>query len=103
MLNIWFIEEQSNIIATMMMKQVDDYTGRIENVCCDANYRGKGINSKLLNEVIKYSREIGLTKLKVGTYEKLQSAIKFYEKNGFIEQKELRNPEKKSVYFELEL
>ncbi len=39
----------------MMLKKLKDSVGRIENVCCDIEYRGKGLAKQLLDEVFSFA------------------------------------------------
>lgn len=85
-LYIWYIEQEGKILATMMLKKLKDSVGRIENVCCDIEYRGKGLAKQLLDEVFSFAvQTLNLEKLQLGTYESLGRAIKFLSKNGFVE------------------
>lgn len=99
---IWYIEKEGKVIATMMLKILEESIGRIENVCCEIEYRGKGLAQKMLNELLKFSEEtLKLQKLQLGTYETLQRAIGFYTKNGFRENTELRNEKTHARYYEM--
>lgn len=100
-LYIWYIEEEEKVIATMMLKKLDENIGRIENVCCDVAYRGKGLAKRILDEILTFSREINLQKLQLGTYESLQRAIGFYQKWGFVEKEEERNSMTNARYYEM--
>lgn len=46
-------------------------------------FRGKGINSKILDELKLWSAEKGLTEIRLTVYDENLSAIRAYEKNGF--------------------
>lgn len=86
----------------MMLKKLEEDIGRIENVCCNIEYRGKGLANKLLNELFSFAiQNLNLHKLQLGTYESLERAIGFYQKNGFIEKQELRNSENQARYYEM--
>lgn len=103
-LYIWYIEENGKILATMMLKTLEDSVGRIENVCCDIKHREKGLAKQLLNELFDFSLQtLNLQKLQLGTYESLERAIGFYLKNGFVEKEELRNSTTHARYYEMML
>lgn len=103
-LYIWYIEENGKILATMMLKTLEDSVGRIENVCCDIEHRGKGLAKQLLNELFDFSiQTLNLQKLQLGTYERLERAIGFYLKNGFVEKEELRNSTTHARHYEMRL
>ena len=85
-----------------MLKKLGDSVGRIENVCCDIEYRGKGLAKQLLDEVFSFAvQTLNLEKLQLGTYESLGRAINFYLKNGFVEKEELRNSTTHARYYEM--
>lgn len=100
-LHIWYIEKEGAILATMMLKILDNNIGRIENVCCNAQYRGKGLAEKLLDSIIEFARAISLNSLQLRTFETLERAIHFYEKNGFVEMIQLRDEQEKARCYEL--
>lgn len=86
----------------MILKKLEEDIGRIENVCCDIEYRGKGLANKLLNELFSFAiQNLNLHKLQLGTYESHERAIGFYQKNGFVEKQELRNSENQARYYEM--
>ncbi|MBT8184328.1 MAG: GNAT family N-acetyltransferase [Eudoraea sp.] len=46
-------------------------------------YRGKGINQKIVAQLIKWSEKRGLKEIRLTVYEENNSAIRAYEKVGF--------------------
>lgn len=46
-------------------------------------HRGKGVNQKILDALINWAKERGLTEVRLEVYSVNQSAIKAYEKAGF--------------------
>lgn len=99
-LDIWYVENKDDVIAVMMMKKVEEKVGKIENVCCKKEFRGKGLSQKILDEIFFYAKKNGFEKIKLGTYESLERAIGFYKKNGFVENIEKRNSKDNSRFFE---
>ena len=78
-----------NIIATCCL-QIIEYLpqcndngkqGFICNVYTEEKYRNRGIQTKLLNEVIKYAKENDLCELDLSTDSEV--AISLYKKLGF--------------------
>lgn len=99
-LNIWYIKKENDVIATMMLNKIDETTAKIENVCCDKAYRGKGLSQKILDEIIVFAKNNRLKNIKLGTYDSLGRAVEFYKKNGFVENLEKRNLKDNSRFFE---
>ena len=85
-----FIEEDNgNIIATCCL-QIIEYLpqcndngkqGFVCNVYTEPEYRKKGVQTKLLNEVIEYAKENNLCELDLSTDSEV--AISLYKKLGF--------------------
>lgn len=100
-LHIWYAEKDGKVVATMMLKKISNDTGKIENVCCNPEYRGMGIAGKLLEELIQFAKKIELKKLELGTYESLERAINFYKKCGFTEKTNVQKASANARYYEL--
>lgn len=49
-------------------------------------YRGKGINKLIINELIVWTKSKNISELRLDVYEGNESAIKAYEKAGFSKQ-----------------
>lgn len=60
---------------------ISNRIGKIGRMCILKEYRNKGIGSKLINNIIEYSKNIGLEYIYLNAQ---INAIPFYEKNGFI-------------------
>lgn len=56
----------------------------INNFFIHKDYPGTGKGSRLLEEVIKRTDEIGIVELHVGTEKKNEGAIRLYKKHGFL-------------------
>lgn len=57
--------------------------GRITEFIIDKKYRGKGIGKILLNEMKDYLKYNGCKKILIAVFGYNESAIRFYEENGF--------------------
>lgn len=58
------------------------FMGYIEDFVVAESVRGKGIGTKLMNEVKKYCRENNINVIKLSSALPLESAHRFYEKNS---------------------
>ncbi len=56
----------------------------INNFFIHKDYQGTGRGSRLLEEVIKRTDEIGIVELHVGTEKKNEGAIRLYKKHGLL-------------------
>ncbi|MFB9080772.1 GNAT family N-acetyltransferase [Flavobacterium procerum] len=86
-----FIDEK--LAGTIALVRFSKDAGAIRKMFVKKEYRGKefGIAQQLLEELINFSRENGISDLYLGTVPILKAALRFYEKNNFktIEQEEL--------------
>ena len=58
----------------------------INNLFIHKDYQGKGIGSRLLEEVIKRTDKVGIVELHVGTEKDNERAISLYKKHGFLKE-----------------
>lgn len=57
---------------------------RLGDMMIKEKYRGKGVGSKLVEEVISYARNKNVKKIWLWTQEELKPATQLYKKMGFI-------------------
>lgn len=84
-------EENSEIIASgyALIKSTDkDYNnfktyGYLGFMFVKPEHRGKGINQLILDQLISWSKDQGVSEIRLDVYDKNESAVKAYEKAGF--------------------
>jgi N-acetylglutamate synthase-like GNAT family acetyltransferase len=79
------IEKDGGIIATAGIKEDSRETALLRRVFVNPAYRRKGYGSKLLEETIRFCRELGYGELVFRTTSKMVQAIELCKKNGFKE------------------
>ena len=95
------IDDNSNIIGTISCINKNEQECYLKYFYVDRQYRGKGVSKQLYKAFCDFIEEKKYKKIYLGTYEKLERAVKFYEKNGFIEYKnEMAKPGEKYFYKE---
>lgn len=57
---------------------------RFARICTLSEYQGLGVGTKMLSEIIKFVKNLNCDGLQIAVYIKNISAIKLYEKFGFI-------------------
>ena len=84
--NFWGASVDGELGGTIALLRFNEKAGAIRKMFVKKEFRGKeyGIASNLLNELIKYCSENGISDLYLGTVDILHAAIRFYEKKGFI-------------------
>lgn len=78
-----FVDEE--LIGTIALINTGDEAGCIRKMFVKKDFRGRewGTAQKLLDVLLLYCRDIGITNVQLGTVEQLKAAHRFYERNGF--------------------
>lgn len=99
---LWIaVDEDENVIGTIAIKQHNENEAELKRLYVRKDYRGKGLSDELYENLIMQAKENNLKRIFLGTYEKLESAIKFYKKRGFTQIEELDDELNGARYFEL--
>ncbi len=61
----------------------DEYHAFLGFMYVDPNFRGKGINKQLIDELIVWSKNKGMKMVSLTVFDDNKSAIKAYDKSGF--------------------
>lgn len=90
----WGAEIDGQIVGTIALIRFNPDQGAIRKMFVKKEFRGKdlGIAGKLLGGLINASRDKGISDLYLGTVPILQAAIRFYEKNNFVQIKKEELP-----------
>ncbi len=83
--NFWLAKMDNKLIGTIALIDCGEKTGTIRKMFVRKDFRGKewGTAQLLLETLQQHALENGIEKLFLGTVERLQAAMRFYEKNGF--------------------
>lgn len=81
--NCWIAIEQEEVVGTISLRKIDNNIGEVKNLYVHSKYRKQKIAQLLLDKLIDFSVKNGYSKLQLDTYDKFESAINFYHKNGF--------------------
>lgn len=81
--NLIVAEIDGKIVGTVAYQRFDEETAEIKRLYVDSSCRGMGVAKKLFDDILDRIRKQGYSKLYLETWEKLASARRFYEKNGF--------------------
>ncbi|WP_428663260.1 GNAT family N-acetyltransferase [Runella sp.] len=83
----WVALNGEQVVGTIALIDIGDHMGAIRKMFVHRDFRGKelGIASLLLNAMLKHCRQHGLASIYLGTLPRLQAAMRFYEKNGFVQ------------------
>lgn len=82
--NLWYATDNSGaIIGSIGLKKIDDSNAEIKKFFVDQKYRRKGVAQKLMTTLLKAASKHGFDCVYLGTVDKFQAALRFYEKYGF--------------------
>ena len=83
--NFWVAKHEGNVVGTIALIDCGENIGTIRKMFVKKEFRGKefGIAQRLLDILLSTAQQAKMTDVYLGTIEKLQAAIRFYERNGF--------------------
>lgn len=83
--NFWVAKHNNEVVGTIALIDCGENIGAIRKMFVKKEFRGKEyrIAQKLLDILEKSAQVNQITNLYLGTLERLQAAIRFYERNGF--------------------
>ena len=89
--SFYFVKSANEVIGYMKLNagpaqtelQKED-SFELERIYVLKDYQGKGIGRQLLDKAIQMAREKKASYIWLGVWEENKSAIKFYNKNGFV-------------------
>jgi DNA-binding MarR family transcriptional regulator/GNAT superfamily N-acetyltransferase len=79
----WIAEKDGKVIGSVFIVRQDDTTAKLRLLYVDPCARGLGIGSRLVNECLRFSRQVGYTKMVLWTNSILTDARRIYDKAGF--------------------
>ncbi|CAM3124209.1 bifunctional helix-turn-helix transcriptional regulator/GNAT family N-acetyltransferase [Janthinobacterium lividum] len=79
----WIAEKDGKVIGSVFIVRQDDTTAKLRLLYVDPCARGLGIGSRLVDECLRFSRQVGYTKMVLWTNSILTGARRIYDKAGF--------------------
>ncbi|WP_292010563.1 GNAT family N-acetyltransferase [Chryseobacterium sp.] len=85
--HFWGALINEELVGTIALIKFDEKAGAIRKMFVKKEYRGKELKiaQNLVDELISFCRKNGIDVLYLGTVNILKAAIRFYERNEFIE------------------
>ncbi len=99
-----FLAVKNNVVVGVAgLRRFSTTESEVKRMFVKEEARGFGIGKLLLQKCIETARKTGYKKIKLDTADFMQTAIKLYTDNGFVEIPAYRyNPHKAARYFELD-
>ncbi|MDN2680521.1 GNAT family N-acetyltransferase [Janthinobacterium sp. SUN033] len=79
----WIAEKDGKVIGSVFIVCQDDTTAKLRLLYVDPCARGLGIGSRLVDECLRFSLQVGYTKMVLWTNSILTDARRIYDKAGF--------------------
>jgi putative acetyltransferase len=83
--NFWLAKHKDEVVGTIALIDCGEGVGTIRKMFVKKEYRGKehNIAQRLFDKLENAAQESKMKAMYLGTLERLQAAIRFYERNGF--------------------
>ena len=95
------IDKKDDVIGTIALKKHNNNEAEIKKLYVRNDYRGTGLSKELYSKVMETTKNRRFKRIFLGTYDKLERAINFYQRRGFTQIDELYDEEEGARYFEL--
>ena len=83
-----FAAKKNSVLAGFIFLRLRKGIAGIDGLAVKKNFRKKGLGSKLLKHALEFLKEKNFSAARLFVLASNKSAIKFYKKNGFVENKE---------------
>lgn len=85
--NFWGAFIDGELVGSIALVKFDERAGAVRKMFVKKEFRGKELNiaQKLLEVLISFCRENGIDAIYLGTVSVLKAAMRFYERNHFIQ------------------
>lgn len=80
---IYFAVEDNEVMATCMVRNIENETWEICKLAADAKFKGRGAGNAVFEQCMKYAIERGAKKLLILSNSSLKTALHIYYKHGF--------------------
>jgi GNAT superfamily N-acetyltransferase len=83
----WGALQEGQLVGTIALISIGDGAGAIRKMFVRKEFRGKELRiaQRLFDNMVTYCKNNGIVDLYLGTVNKLEAAIRFYERNGFVQ------------------
>ncbi|HWR14367.1 MAG TPA: bifunctional helix-turn-helix transcriptional regulator/GNAT family N-acetyltransferase [Terriglobales bacterium] len=79
----WVAERNGEIVGSIFLVRKDDDTAKLRMLYLEPSARGLGLGRRLVEECVRYAKQVGYKKMTLWTQANLTAARAIYQKTGF--------------------
>lgn len=79
----WIAEKDGEVVGSVFVIRHDQTTAKLRMLYVNASARGMGIGQRLVDECVRFARQVGYKSMLLWTVDILTDARKLYQKAGF--------------------
>jgi len=79
----WIAEKDGKVVGSVFVIRHDETTAKLRMLYVDASARGLGIGNRLVEECLRFARNVGYKKMILWTTSNLVDARRLYQRAGF--------------------
>lgn len=79
----WIAEKDGEVVGSVFVIRHGETTAQLRMLYVDASARGMGIGQRLVDECVRFARQVGYQRMQLWTVDILGDARKLYQKAGF--------------------
>lgn len=80
----WIAERKSETVGSVFLVKKDDVTAKVRLLYVEPSARGLGIGKRLVEECLRFARQVGYEKITLWTQSNLTAARGIYQQAGFV-------------------